>query len=254
MFRVEIDGRVSFMVVHTDDVDGVCDDPRDGQAIQRIARLSNQRDGDGSKKCGRNSAATCSKRWGRRYPFSPLHRLFGCAPFLCAVGLPCVLGLICRSMFQHERHMEIVTTTHRTQEEQRITTARQKEARISLMRGTREMAAAAREEQRMKAAEALALQQMQDALALQEKAKRREEDVIIAAAMEKILPDREPRFGANVIGGAWIPSPPTSSRPSPRMLQDERRLREAQQKKELARAATLARRKSAHSHYATMVK
>ena len=34
MFRVEIDGRVSFMVVHTDDVDGVCDDPRDGQAIQ----------------------------------------------------------------------------------------------------------------------------------------------------------------------------------------------------------------------------
>ena len=34
MFRVEIDGRVSFMVVHTDDIDGVCDDPRDGQAIQ----------------------------------------------------------------------------------------------------------------------------------------------------------------------------------------------------------------------------
>jgi len=33
MFRVEIEGRVSFMVVHTDDVDGVCDDPRDGKAI-----------------------------------------------------------------------------------------------------------------------------------------------------------------------------------------------------------------------------
>jgi hypothetical protein len=34
MFKVVIDGRETFMVVHTDDVDGVCDDPRDGQAIQ----------------------------------------------------------------------------------------------------------------------------------------------------------------------------------------------------------------------------
>ena len=34
MFTVEIDGRMTHMVVHTDDVDMVCDDPRDGKAIR----------------------------------------------------------------------------------------------------------------------------------------------------------------------------------------------------------------------------
>ena len=34
MYKIVIDGRVSFINVWTDDVDGVCDDPRDGRAIR----------------------------------------------------------------------------------------------------------------------------------------------------------------------------------------------------------------------------
>lgn len=134
-----------------------------------------------------------------------------------------------------ERDAEVMHTKHRTEEEQRVMKGKEKEARIALMRETRDLAAARREEERLKAAETLSLQQEADALALQERALRKEEDAIIAAEMEKILPDRAPKFGANVIGGAWVPSPPVSNKPSPRVLQEERRLRETQEKKDLDR-------------------
>jgi hypothetical protein len=33
IYRVEIDSRASFLCIHTDDCDGVCEDPRDGKRI-----------------------------------------------------------------------------------------------------------------------------------------------------------------------------------------------------------------------------
>ena len=35
LYKIEIEGRVSFINVWTDDCDGVCDDPRDGKAIRQ---------------------------------------------------------------------------------------------------------------------------------------------------------------------------------------------------------------------------
>lgn len=143
-----------------------------------------------------------------------------------------------------ERERRAMEAIQRAEEERRMSRMQQMESHISMMAATRQLAESTREEARLEKAAELAAEQERDARAMQERMRQKEREAIIAAEMEKILPDREPKFGANVIGGAWVPSPPVSNRPSPQMLAAQLKLQEAQRKKELDDTARLERQKA----------
>ncbi len=145
---------------------------------------------------------------------------------------------------KEERERRALDAKRRAEESRRSVRMEETEARLSMMQTTRQLAIANREETRLSKAAALAAEQERDAQALQEHLRQKEREAVIAAEMEKILPDREPKFGARVIGGAWVPSPPVSNKPTPQMLAAQQKLQEAQQKKELDRTARLERRRA----------
>jgi hypothetical protein len=143
-----------------------------------------------------------------------------------------------------ERDAKILEAKQRADAANRAQKIREMEARLATMEETRQVAESTLEEARLAKAAELAAEQQADALAQQERLRAKEREAIIAAEMEKLLPDREPKFGAKVIGGSWVPSPPVTNKPSPQMLAAERKVKEAQEKKQLDRAAMLERRQA----------
>lgn len=144
---------------------------------------------------------------------------------------------------KEERERRAMEAKRRADESRRSLRMEETGARLSVMETTRQVAETTLEQARLAKAKALAVEKERDAQALQEHLRQKEREAIIAAEMEKLLPDRVPKFGAQVIGGAWIPSPPGLNKPSPQVLAAQQKLQEAQHKKELDRTARLERRR-----------